>query len=411
MSQRIVDIDIADLVLWTENPRDPIDATATDQNIVERAFSDRSSKWALDKLAKEMGDVYDLSELPTVVYHGSRPVVYDGNRRVILVKLSHNLVTAPEDYTFDLPKFPRVIPCNVCSEDIALMNVYRKHGNSGSWQPLERDFFLNKFMKKDKSTFLLLEDATGIISSNPHLNQRFVKEEIFKDETLKSLGFQFSKGKLYTYHSDIDANAILADISQKVKSKVISTRHYRGKIEHVLEPSLQQLVKDGQNRPLRVFKPSISNPSQGERRATKRTTRKDHGLFGGRLYLRYGIVSDIYRDIDDLFTYYVNNKSTLSQTFPGIVRMSLRLLCEQAAKDEQRGGIESYVKSHFDNGKDRLSKDVKTTLATHNVTVNSLTSLLQIGAHGYQTASNIDQTIAMSLIIGAMLTISHGKDK
>ena len=86
-SQEVKNIKIKDLVLWTENPRDPIDEKATDQDIVDIALTTRTSKWELSKLAKEMGAYFDLSEIPTVVYHDKIPVVYDGNRRVILAKI------------------------------------------------------------------------------------------------------------------------------------------------------------------------------------------------------------------------------------------------------------------------------------------------------------------------------------
>ncbi len=126
-----------------------------------------------------MGEYYDFSELPTVVYHGKKPVVYDGNRRIILGKIKHGLVTTPHKTNIKIPDFPEELPCNVCSKDIALINVYRKHSDTGSWQPLERDIFLNKFMEEKKSIFLALDEETGIIRQNPHLNQRFVKEEGF----------------------------------------------------------------------------------------------------------------------------------------------------------------------------------------------------------------------------------------
>lgn len=97
MSQEVKLIDIADLVLWTENPRDPIHGKGTNQDVVNKACSDKFSKWSLPKLAKEMGPYYDFSELPTVVYHENIPVVYDGNRRIILGKIKFNLVTIPDD--------------------------------------------------------------------------------------------------------------------------------------------------------------------------------------------------------------------------------------------------------------------------------------------------------------------------
>ena len=179
MNQEIKYINIKDLVLWTENPREPIDENATDQDIVNRALDDQFSKWTLAKLAKEMGDYYDFSELPTVVYHGKKPVVYDGNRRIILGKIKHGLVTVPDRTSIRIPDFPEQIPCNVCTKKVALSNVFRKHRDTGSWQPLERDIFLHKFMGEEKSSFLILEEDTKIISTHPHLNQRFVKEEIF----------------------------------------------------------------------------------------------------------------------------------------------------------------------------------------------------------------------------------------
>jgi hypothetical protein len=189
MNQKVEYIDIKDLVLWTENPRDPIDPEAKDQDIVNKAITDEKLKWNLRKLSKEMGDYYDFSDLPTVVYKKNKPLVYDGNRRMILAKIKHEIVKIPENTDIFIPEIPKQIPCNVCSEEIAFKNIIRKHIDNGSWQPLERDIFLNKFMGQSKSAFLKLEENTGIISTNSHLNQRFVKEEIFKEDILNKIGF------------------------------------------------------------------------------------------------------------------------------------------------------------------------------------------------------------------------------
>ena len=48
--QRVEILRLEDLVLWTENPRDPIDKDASDQDIVDRALLDKSAKWTLPKL-------------------------------------------------------------------------------------------------------------------------------------------------------------------------------------------------------------------------------------------------------------------------------------------------------------------------------------------------------------------------
>ncbi len=88
--------------------------------------------------------------------------------------------------------------------------------------------------------------------------------------------------------------------------------------------------------------------------------------------------------------------------------MSLRLLTEAAASDKGFG-MDAYLKSSFKAAKKELDQDAKTTLSTQNVTEQSIIPLLHIGAHNYQAANNIDQTIAVSIILGQILTITHGR--
>jgi hypothetical protein len=410
MKQEVKYIDIKDLVLWTENPRDLIDEKATAQKIVDMALDDKRSKWTLSKLSKDMGDYYDYSELPTVVYHGKKPVVYDGNRRIILGKIKHGLVSISKDVIIQIPTFPELIPCNVCDEKTALNNVYRKHSNSGSWDPLERDIFLHKFMGQEKSAFLILEEDTAIISTNPHLNQRFVKEEVLDEENLSLIGFTIKKGRLNSIHDDSEALSILTDISQKVKEKKISTRENRGKVMEVLEPSSQQLIDNNKDNKLHTSNISFSSPDHEvkNQRLSKRV-KKSKELFGGKLYLQIGDVSNLYRDIVDLYDFYEEHKESLSQSFPGLIRMSLRLLCETAANDNNKK-FDDYLTSNFENAKKTLNQNIKTTLSNHQVSESSIIRLLHTGAHNYQSSGNIEQTMALSIIIGVILTITHGKD-
>lgn len=412
MDQEVKNINIKELVLWTENPRDPINENATDQAIVDRALDDRFSKWTLTKLAKEMGDYYDFSELPTVVYKQGKPVVYDGNRRIILGKIKHRLVTAPNGTKIQLPDIPVEIPCNVCEEKVALKNVYRKHSDTGSWQPLERDIFLHKFMGEEKSAFLILDEDTRIIRSNPHLNQRFVKDEIFREDILKLMGFTIKEGRLNSVHSDQEAHSILSDISQKVEGKKITTRTNRGKVIEVLNPDSQRLIDQNKHNQSHLSKINFGGTKDGNKqlRQSRRTSKREMELFGGRLYLRMGEVSNLYRDIMDLHQFYVERKDKLSQTFPGLIRMSLRLLCETAAKETNNKQMDAYLKANFDHAKKTLDQDIKTTLSAQNVSQSSIVQLLHTGTHDYQSSKNMEQTIALSIIIGSMLTITHGQE-
>lgn len=411
MSQEIKSIPLVKLVLWTENPRDPIDPCAADQDVVNRAVSDTGARWNLAKLAKEMGNYYDFSELPTVVYHGEKPVVYDGNRRIVLGKIKHRLVSV-YDFEIDIPDFPALIPCNVCSKDIALQNVFRKHAETGSWLPLERDIFLDKHMKKGKTHYLLMEESTGLISANSHLNQRFVKEEIFRDDILEKLGFSFDNGRLLSRHSAEEATALLEDLSRKIKNKLISTRNNRGRVLEVLDPAHQRLVDEHKRQRLRpvdikAVAGETKKPESAQRRS-RRTKPRGGELFGGPLYLRAGEVSNLYRDIVDLYRFYTDHKTTLSEAFPSLIRMAMRLLCEAAARDSSKN-LDQYVKGRFQDAKSQLDQDQKTTLANQNVAEGTIVQLLHTGAHNYSVSSNMDQTMALSLILGGILTASHGK--
>lgn len=161
----------------------------------------------------------------------------------------------------------------------------------------------------------------------------------------------------------------------------------------------------------RVYKTNFTDfEGKGRKqRQSKRTDKKENQLFGGKLYLRIGKVSDLYRDIVDLYEFYVENKLKLSQSFPGLIRMSLRLLCETAAKDQKKK-LEEYLRENFDDAKKVLTQDLKTTLSGQNVTESSIVQLLQTGAHNYQSSSNMEQTIAISIIVGQILAISHGQE-
>jgi hypothetical protein len=411
MIQEVLPLKLVDLVLWTENPRDSVDANATDQDIVNRALEDSRAKWGLHKLAREMGPYYDLSELPTVVMHGEKPVVYDGNRRVALGKIKKGIVQVAGLDPASLPDFPEELPCNVCAREVALKNVYRKHADSGSWLPLDRDIFVHKFMGGPKSLFMQLEESTGLISANSHLNQRFVKEEVLKEDTLARLGIIMRHGQMLSRMGRAETLQVLGDLSNKVRDKLLSTRKGRGQVLDVLDPETRRVIDESRTNPhqeLSLRDPSEESAVAGPRRQNRRTRMAQRVLFGGALYLRSGDVGNLYRDIVDLYNFYGKNKATLSGQFSSLVRMSLRLIVECAARDVGKS-LDDYVKPAFPAAKAGLSQDAKTTLSNHNVTESSIMQLLHTGAHNYSASSNIEQTLAVSLVLGAILNKSHGQ--
>lgn len=412
-SQEIQNINIEDLVLWTENPRDPISPDSSDQDIADKAFADVDGRWNLKKLMTDMGEYYDYSELPIVVFDNGKPVVYDGNRRILLGKIKKGLVTVPSDYDLDvtkIPIFPDELPCNVCSQEIALKSVCRKHSDIGSWDVLGRDMFMHKYMHEPKSIFLIVDEYTGLISRNPNLNKRFVKDEIFTDNVLEQLGFKAESGVLKSNLSVDGQKRVLEDLEEKINSKTISTRKNRYNVREALDEASKRLIDSSKGKPfvdVSAFDATKLNVNKTKiPRKTKRTQKKDSVLFGDIIELKAGNVNDLYRDILSIAEYYLDNKDKLSNKFPALLRMSLRLLVETAAAEDTKK-IDKYIDTYFESGKALLSKDEKTTLSNNNVTQSSLSQLLNTGAHNYSDSLSYDKAYAMSLIVGKMLSISH----
>lgn len=422
MSQNIENIKVKDLVLWTENPRDPIDSTARDQDVVDRAINDPHAKWELNKLAKEMGDYYDFSELPIVVYKDGKPIVYDGNRRVVLAKIKLGYVKGA-GLSVILPNVPKLLPCNVCSEDIALKSIYRKHVQlRNTWQPLERDIFASKYLGEDKSTFLRFDELTGgFITNHPEMNQGFVRKEILTDSILSRMGFEIEDGKLQTRHSDKEVWVILNDIYQKIKNKQITTRVNRGNPLLVLDQRSKEIIEGNKQNSLHPCKLQVGKNDSvkddevfmaSSKRKTPITRKAKQIFFGEKLILKSGDVNNLYSDIFSLYNYVDSNTRAFSPKIYAIFRMSLRLLCETAASDygfDGKKAVDEYVTKFYPIAKKGLSKDVKTFLNDQNISQKTLPQLFHTGAHNYQSSISSEKAMGISIILGAMLKESHGK--
>lgn len=418
--QKIINVKISDLVLWSENPRAPMDTASTDFEIIKSAVEDSNTKWNLPQMLEEMGAYYDFSELPTIVEVDGKFIVFDGNRRISVLKFIQNktlyqsfggglfLETEPRELR-ELTE----IPCNLCDRETALTNIERKHINNGSWGTLERDYFLNTHRGQDKSLFQVLDEQTGLISNNRSLNQRFVKEEILTENKLKDLGFFFDKSNstLVSNHTPEKVKDIFDKIKTLIETKTLHTRGAnRGKLLETLTSTHPELAGD-----LKTFdstKPTAAVAIETPQAVTppvKKTPRTKSTrpiLFGKTLSLTRSDTNNLYLDICQLFNFYQVKQVELTPSFPSLIRMTLRLIVESASTTT----IDDYVNANFATAKTKLTQDQKTTLATHSIsTAGNLITLLHIGAHNYSASSNIEQTIAMSIIIGEMLELTHPK--
>lgn len=412
--QEIKYISIDDLVLWSENPRDTITSNANNDQIIKHALADGRKKWGLKKFALSMGEHFDLSEIPTVVYHGKTPIVYDGNRRVAVAKIINSATLKSENQFPDI-EIPENLPCNVCDIDTAIANVLRKHKDSGTWTPLDRDIFISKYTKQGKSIFLILNEATGIIDKSPALNKVFVKEEILTKDNLAKVGIFISNDELRTTHNENEFDSILDHIKSLIETEEISTRKNRWKLLEVFSHKNKDIIqKNSANEPRLVHQvrkiEDDSYAAKPAQRQTKVTKKVKTTIFGMPLYLKHGDVNDLYRDIVSISDFHEKNKSNLSPSFTAIIRMSLRLLCETAAKESGKA-LNVYIDDNFQTAKKDLDIDAKTTLAAQNVTQSSIIQLLQSGAHNYTSCKNHEQNMAISLIIGKIINITHGKQQ
>lgn len=142
-----------------------------------------------------------------------------------------------------------------------------------------------------------------------------------------------------------------------------------------------------------------------------RTRRKESpGLtvFGGSLSLKPGHINNLYRDIEHIYRIYKAGNQTFSNDFIVIFRMSLRMLAETAGRELNKE-LKYYLLDDFDQAKKALNNDERTSLSSQSVEKGKIVQLFQTGAHDYANSRNEEQAVALSVILGAILKITHGK--
>ncbi len=336
MKQEILNIPIKNLHLWTENPRDPINIKKVDEEIIDRIIQDSDNKWNIQKLVQKMGEYYDYSELPIVVKKDNKYVVYDGNRRVALLKIlqddkkySKYVGQLFRELEPELLRSQTTLPCNICDENTAITSIERKHIDNGSWGELEREYFLVNFKKEPRSIFVAINDQTGIIKGNKTLNKRFVKEEVLNEKNLKEIGIEFRGGKLFSKYSNNQLIQIFKATQNALKQGNISTRSNRGELKTVIAKN--KFISEILQNPKNIgFEEVFIEHEQSEKLIqTQKTssTKKNDVLFGRILQLEMGPVNDLYLAIDKIYKKGRDDENILL-----IIGMSMRLMLDVAAR-------------------------------------------------------------------------------
>lgn len=428
MEQKIRTIALNKLVLWTENPRDPVSPELSDRDIILRAIDNESGNWDLDKMLADIGKQYYYNQIPTVVpTDGGKYVVYDGNRRVAVLKC----IQDPELYqlaTNRLPVFPAPeallsqtsLPCDVCDRDTALDIVEKNHAGSKRWGRLQFEQFEYYHRGKPKGRLMIFDEVTGgEVSRNRNLNEEYMQNRLLTDANLSSVGLAMVDGELRSsLGSQEEAEQVIHDIVDMKDKKLSSARKNPGD----LLGALRELDPERYGEP-KAYDPGSSfsltpaGTSEAESdcfdvRATsdvppkKRRrpvpSRRRGLLFGETLRPSGNQPNMVYRAIEWMWEQYCKRPEKLGYLLP-IMGFSLRLLLECVAREHFRkadpnkdlytGAISPFINDVVK--KDLRKSGQKTLLANQSIGTilldanTNIQNILHNWAHG---TVDVDET-------------------
>ena len=435
-------IKVADLHLDRKNPRFP--PVNSQREAIDAILMDQGEKIVVLAL-----DIYQYGLNPSVKLiifkEGENFVDGDGNRRLTALKLLETPSLADAfpkirkkiDAILKKPgTVPAEVGCVVFSSRKAARHwISINHGGEQegrgqiTWDAEQKDRFEHKpsiglealdlltnmgyITAKDKSRInkstldrLLSYKGVKSILSISKKNDRFVFGDVnyLRKTILQLMGvtvdevYTAEKGNKFIQEAIASTEALpleSADVLPLESTEVLSLEPTG---THPLDVG-EKFTDDPEGSPNEEF-------SQGSR--TRRVKKPSLRIFGGKLSLEKGHVNNLYRDIESLSDFHHVERSRLSLDFIVIIRMSLRMLVETAAKEVDKS-LRNYLTDNFDLAKKSLNQNERTTLSNQNVTKDSIVQLFQTGAHDYHNSKNEEQALALSIVLGAMLELSHGK--
>jgi len=440
-------IDVEKLELDLQNPRLP--KHVRDQNDITQIRNYLLDKEDVLRIARNIANNgYHRSAVAIVCKENGRTIVLDGNRRLAACQLllKPELATNARDKKeldalnkiTNKQELKKVKIAIAPSRKEAEKEIWDIHVNQllKPWQVLQKLRMYRNLIDSGEYDINSASSEYGITPAQfkKELEKLFFYEQILEkiktekeeEELLKSgfnkidrLILSTNGKKLLDYSTNNKGDITFTDRGKSDKKlkqlipyitdpqRVPAQATQEWLAENVfskIDPSFLIKKKDSEEEKNKKAKITTSV----SQRKTAREKNKTQALFGQDLILKKGDTNNIYMDILDLYDFYSKNTSKLSKNFPALIRMSLRLLVESASPKTK--GIADYVNTNFTNAKKQLAQDQKTTLANNSINgAQSLIQLLQSGAHNYANSANLEQTIAMSIIIGAMLKITHSK--
>ena len=443
-------VDVEKLELDLQNPRLP--KHVRDQNDITQVRNYLLDKEDVLRIARNIANNgYHRSAVAIVCKENGRTIVLDGNRRLAACQLLLKPELAPSardkkeleelNKITNKQELKKVKIAVAPSRKEAEKEIWDIHVNQllKPWQVLQK---LRMYRNLIDSGEYDIDSASSEYGVTPALFKKELEKLFFYEQILEQIRTDKDEEELLkSGFNKIDRLILstngkrLLDYTTNNKGDITFTN--RGESDKKLK-LLVPYITDPQKVPAQatqewlienVFSkidPSFSVGKQdaekekkddepsvpSSRRKTAREKNKVQALFGLDLVLKKGDTNNIYLDVLDLYNFYLKDtqkkEPRLSKNFPALIRMSLRLLVESATPKTK--GMADYVNANFENAKKQLTKDQKTTLANNSInSAKSLIQLLQSGAHNYANSANFEQTVGMSIIIGAMLNITHPK--
>lgn len=404
-------IKVTDLHLDQENPRflpvnsqrEAIDAMLADQG---------------EKIATLALDVFQNGLNPSakliIFKEGAHFVDGDGNRRLTALKILETPALADAfpkirkriDAILKRPGLvPTEVGCVVFSDRNAARHwISINHGGEQegrgqiTWNPEQKDRFERKPSIGLEALDLLTHKGLITTADKSQVNKSTLDRLLNYKEVKSDLSIS-KEGDHFTF-GNVDH---LRKVVLSLRGKAVDEVYTATKGKKFVQEAITSL---GTASAAASVHPLDEGGDQGSR--SRRIKKPGLPVFGRKLSLKLGHVNNLYRDVESLHDFYQTEKSRLSADFIVIIRMSLRMLAETAAKDMKKE-LKDYLTEHFDSAKKSLDQNAKTTLSNQNVSKDSIIKLFQTGAHDYHNSRNEEQALALSIILGAMLTLSHGK--
>ena len=412
-------IKVADIHLDQENPRFP--TVNSQREAIEAMLTDQGEKIATLAL-----DIYQYGINPSVKLilfkEGLQFVDGDGNRRLTALKILETPSLADSSPKVrkkidGILKKPGVVPTEVGCVVFSDRNAARhwisiNHGGEQdgrgqiNWNAEQKD----RFERKPSIGLEALDHLAhnGLITSDDKARvNKSTLDRLLSYKEVKAYLSISKKGDHFKFGNvDHLKKAVLSLRGKTVDEVYTSTKGKKFLLEAIT------LQTSGSADSVGSSAAASGNPADAESGHGNRSRRiKKPGLpvFGGKLSLKPGRVNNLYRDVESLYDFYQTEQSRLSADFIVIFRMSLRLLAETAAKDLKQE-LKDYLTEQFDLAKKPLDQNVKTTLSNQSVSKDSIVKLFQTGAHDYHNSKNEEQALALSIILGAILNLTHRKD-